>query len=183
MGFFKGSNFSEPYQRAGMFCFIAESIHYLIDFEREIRMGSDPHFVHRVNGSLTGRAKGQRDIKRVFSSMGYPVHLVFKAFDMLGFFHELIFGDKQGEESFLVSAVVKDFPYDTIGISPDSKAEGIPDIQSFYRIADIHYFGHPQEIVIPFAEFLFWRECCFFFAFCHTFTVLSQSEINLKFLN
>ena len=178
MGFFEGSNLSEPYQRAGMFCFVAESIYYLVDLDREISMGSDPYFVHRVNGSLTCWAKGQRDVKRVFSSMGYPVHLVFKAFDMLGFFHELVFGDKQWKESFLVSAVVKDFPYNIISIPPDCKAERVPDIEPFYRIADIHYFGHPQEFVIPFAEFLFWRECCFFFAFCHTFTVLSQSEIN-----
>ncbi|MPN01080.1 hypothetical protein SDC9_148280 [bioreactor metagenome] len=105
--------------------------------------------------------------------MCHPINFILKAFNVLSFFHELIFRDKQGEESLLVSAVIENFPYDAVSVSPYSKTEGVPDVKSLYRVADVHNFCHPQEFVIPVAEFLFWRECCFFFAFCHTFTVLS----------
>ncbi len=99
-----------------MFSLITEGIDYLVDKQRHVGMGAHPEFVHWINSSLTCGAQCKFHFQRISTTVCDPVNFILKAFDMLSLFHELMFGDKQGEHSLKVPGIIKEFTHN--GIDP-----------------------------------------------------------------
>ena len=70
-------------------------------------MRTHPEGIHRIDCRLARRSQCKLYVQRRQTAVRDPVDLFFEAFDVLGFFHELVFGNKKREESLLMLPVHK----------------------------------------------------------------------------
>ena len=100
-------------------------------------MGTYPEGIHRVYSGFTCRAQRQLYLKRGVTAVSDPVDFILETLDVLGFLHELLFGDEEWEESLLVTAI-KQFPEAPIDEFSDRKPVREPDIEPLDRVPDVH---------------------------------------------
>jgi len=148
MCLFKRGDLPEPDQGSRMFCLVPERVDDLVEFYREIGMGTHPEGIHRIDSSLTRRPESKFHIKRTCSSVGYPVYLFFKSLDVFCLFHELLFRNEKREEGLFVIPV-HEIPENSIYSFPDTESEREPDVQPFHRVSYIHDLRTPEDVVVP----------------------------------
>ena len=105
VGLHERGDLTKPDQRARVLCLIPECVHNLIEFQRKIGMRPDPQRIHWINCCFRGWTECKFHIQRRKTSMGNPVHLILKTFDVFRLFHKLRLGNQEREQCLFMISV------------------------------------------------------------------------------
>ncbi len=133
---------------------VPESVHDLVNPERQVPVRPNPDLKHGVNRGLRSGAECERDLQLRAASLRYPKNLLLKPFYVLLLLQQLVLGNQKREQHLLV-LLVQERPQNPVNQIPQFVAVRKPHVRPLHRVPHVQNLRPLQDLAVPLTEIAF----------------------------